>query len=433
MSHRCIDMAFRCIDFFFFFSMHRKWKINTSFFKTSEIVILKICIVLGKRCIAFFLPMHRFFYRCVTDASFSPKAMHRFLKNDASVGQNTDASLFTDASKCRFDAFFDASKCHFDASVGHKKRCIWGVNQFRVCRFLGMDIFHDAKENSFFINCETYISILEERFNLVGTRGRHTPCSSQKLEPRSVTGEDGLGPEVPYRAAVGSLMFLGVNGRPDIAFAVNQVARHVNAPAPSHWEAVKRIMMYVISTKTLGIKYDPSSRGGGITMSTFSDSDWGGELAEGRSTSGMAMYLNGSLIEWSCKLQRKSTLSVAEAEYVSGSVAAQSIMHIQNLLQEINLPLQDTPVLRVDNQACIKIAKNPVYHGRVKHMTIRYHFLRQNIEDKTMNIDHVPGIQNVADIFTKPLGRVLFERHRDKLLVDKKTVLGQTPDTPSVQ
>ena len=65
------------------------------------------------------------------------------------------------------------------------------------CRFLGMDIFHDARENSFFINCETYISILEERFNLVGTRGRHTPCSSQKLEPRSVTGEDGLGPEVP--------------------------------------------------------------------------------------------------------------------------------------------------------------------------------------------------------------------------------------------
>ena len=223
---------------------------------------------------------------------------------------------------------------------------------------------------------------------------------------------------MPYREAVGSLMFLSVNSRPDIAFAVNQVARQVNAPTPTHWKAVKRILMYVISTKNLGILY-PGKRGAsGIDLEAFADSDWGGELAEGRSTSGMAMYLNGCLVDWSCKLQRRSALSSAEAEYVSASVASQSVMYVTNLLHEIGLPVQRTPSLRVDNQACIKIAKNPVYHGRVKQMTIRYHFIRQLVEDKELTVSHVPSSDNVADIFTKPLSAVLFRRHRCKLLAE---------------
>jgi hypothetical protein len=172
--------------------------------------------------------------------------------------------------------------------------------------------------------------------------------------------------------------------------------------------------MYVIGTKQLGLVYQGKQHASHLTA--FSDSDWGGELAQGRSTSGKLITINGCVIDWASKLQRTSAKSSAEAEYVAGALTAQSVVYLKNILEEIGFPLDTKPALMVDNEACIKCAKNPVYHGRMKHIHISYHFLRQHESLGSYDILAIGSGKNPADHFTKPLRGELFRRHRHKMV-----------------
>jgi len=153
-----------------------------------------------------------------------------------------------------------------------------------------------------------------------------------------------------------------------------------------------------------------------IHLTAYSDSDWGGERAEGRSTSGKLIELNGCVIDWGSKLQRTSATSSAEAEYVAAALTARSIVYLKQVLQEIGFPVTHTPTLKVDNQACIKCAQNPVYHGRMKHVHISYHFIRQHETLGNYKICHVNGKMNPADLFTKPVQGELLMRLRPMLV-----------------
>lgn len=123
--------------------------------------------------------------------------------------------------------------------------------------------------------------------------------------------------------------------------------------------------MYLATTKSHGLTY--KARKEDIVLDCFSDSDWAGDLNQARSTSGKVIYLNGCVIEWSSQLQKTLALSSAEAEYISAGAATQGVFYLKNLMTEIGFPLSETPAMHVDNAACIKIAKNPVYQGRVRH------------------------------------------------------------------
>ena len=116
------------------------------------------------------------------------------------------------------------------------------------------------------------------------------------------------------------------------------------------------------------------------------------------------------------KLQRTSAKSSAEAEYVAAASAAQAVIYLKQLLEEIGFPLDTTPGLLVDNNACIKCAQNPVYHGRMKHIHISYHFLRQHETIGSYKIGKVDSNQNPSDAFTKPLRGPLFRRHRSNMV-----------------
>lgn len=302
-------------------------------------------------------------------------------------------------------------------------------------RFLGMDVSYDAKQQRMAFTSESYINTLADRFNLTGTNGRDTPCEEKllplqnalalraKLEEEGTWGKKKthagmctpIHPDTPYRPAVGSLMFLSVTTRPDISFSVNQAARFVTAPTMAHWRAVKRILMYVIGTKQLGLVFQGGKQTT-LQLTAFSDSDWGGEPAEGKSTSGRLIMLNDCVIDWGSKLQHTSARSSAEAEYVAAALTAQSVVYLKQLLKEIGFPLDTTPALKVDNEACIKCARNPVYHGRMKHLHIGYHFLRQHEALGSYKVGHVNGKWNPADHFTKNLKGELFKRHRNKMV-----------------
>ncbi|XP_019094804.1 PREDICTED: putative F-box protein At1g20795 [Camelina sativa] len=124
---------------------------------------------------------------------------------------------------------------------------------------------------------------------------------------------------------------------------------------------------------------------------------------------------NPYALAWSSKKQPIVTLSTTEAEYVAASVCACQAVWFMRMLQELGYEVTESTVIRCDNTSAIKLSKNPVFHGRCKHIGVRFHFLRELVRDGVIRLEHCGSQEQVADIFTKPLKREAFESLRSKL------------------
>ena len=209
--------------------------------------------------------------------------------------------------------------------------------------------------------------------------------------------------DAPFREAVGDLMHLTTATRPDIAYAVNYVSRFMENPQVKHWMAVKRIFRYLQGTKTHGICYKPSDK---INFGECSDANWAGDLASRKSTSGYVFMLQGAPVSWGSKKQSSISLSTSEAEYIALSLEIQEGKWIHRLLCEImTAASEDGPelVIHEDNQSCIKMTKNPVNHGRAKHIDIKYHHTRDEVKRGEVKLEHCETSVMLANIMTKAL------------------------------
>ncbi|KAM3410301.1 hypothetical protein ACQJBY_002482 [Aegilops geniculata] len=220
-----------------------------------------------------------------------------------------------------------------------------------------------------------------------------------------------------FRSVVGSLRYL-CNTRPDITYAVGIVSRYLEAPAETHWNAVKQILRYVSGTLEYGCCY----KRGGISAPEvigYSDSDHAGNVDDRRSTTGVVFFLDSSAITWISQKQKVVAISSCEAEYMAAASAACQGVWLCRLLGELTGDAPTTAKLRVDNKSAIELSKNPVHHERSKHIDIRYHFIRECIEDGKVDVDHVGTDGQLADVLTKALGRIKFVELRQKLGVVK--------------
>ncbi|POM66260.1 Integrase catalytic core protein [Phytophthora palmivora] len=195
--------------------------------------------------------------------------------------------------------------------------------------------------------------------------------------------------KVPYRNAVGCLMYLMVGTRPDLAAAVGVLSQFAADPCPTHWQALKRVFRYVQGTKTHGIEFQASSEDG---LQGYSDADWAGDFESRRSASGYAFMMNGGCISWRSKKQRTAFLCEI------GEMKTKSAVKIYE-----------------DNQGSIALAKNPEFHKRTKHIDIRYHFVREKVEDGQVVLEYCSTKDMLADLMTKPITAVQFDIHRSKL------------------
>ncbi|EHK62702.1 hypothetical protein M3S_E11, partial [Sorghum bicolor] len=147
---------------------------------------------------------------------------------------------------------------------------------------------------------------------------------------------------------------------------------------------------------------------------SLSDSDYAGDVKDRRSTSGAVYFLDKSLVTWSSQKQKIVALSSCEAEYVAAVAACQGIW-LSRLISDMMGMKEATVKLLMDNMSAIALSKNPVHHGRSKHIDTKYHFLRECIEDGNVEVDHIGTAEQLADIFTKSLGRVKFIELRSAL------------------
>jgi hypothetical protein len=194
-------------------------------------------------------------------------------------------------------------------------------------------------------------------------------------------------------------------------------------PHEDHSAAVKHILRYVAGTLDHGLIYRRKEKGGGKTQLTgFSDSDFAGDIDDRKSTTGVLFCLGQSPITWQSNKQKVVALSSCEAEYIAaGSGACQGVW-LARLLKELLGTESGAPVLKVDNKSAIDLSKNPVHHDRSKHIEVKYHFIRECVESGKIILEQISTKDQLADIMTKSLGRVLFQELRDRIgIVNIKT------------
>ncbi|GJS29737.1 retrovirus-related pol polyprotein from transposon TNT 1-94 [Tanacetum coccineum] len=260
--------------------------------------------------------------------------------------------------------------------------------------FLGLQI--KQLDDGIFFNQSKYIKEMLKKFGLEDSKPIKTPMSTETKLTRDEEGESV--DNTKYRGMIGSLLYLTAS-RPDIMFSVCLCARFQEDPKTSHLEAVKRIFRYIKGTTHLGLWYP---KGSGIETIVYADSDHAGDYVDRKSTSGVCTFMGCCLTSWFSKKQTALAISTTEAEYVSAGKACQQALWMKQALVDYGVRLDDIPIM-CDNKGAIDLSKNLVQHSRTKHIEIRHHFLRDNVQKGNISIEKVSSKDNIADILTKPL------------------------------
>jgi hypothetical protein len=269
-----------------------------------------------------------------------------------------------------------------------------------VKQILGMSITRDRAAGTLKLSQEKYIKKVLEKFNMAEAKAVCMPLGVQfklnKEQCPKVEDERLEMDKIPYASAVGSLMYAMVSTRPDIAHAVGVVSRFMSNPGREHWQGVKWLLRYLKRTSKTCLCFRKKK----IVLEGFADADLGGDKDTGKSTTGYVFTIGGTAISWMSRLQKSVALSTTEAEYMAIAEAAKELVWLKNFMAELGIQQGDC-VLHCDNQSAVHLAKNPVFHSRTKHIQMRYHFIRELINDGTLDLRKILGTKNPADMLTK--------------------------------
>ncbi|KAD1501665.1 hypothetical protein E3N88_42715 [Mikania micrantha] len=197
-----------------------------------------------------------------------------------------------------------------------------------------------------------------------------------------------------YRKVIGCLRYL-THTRPDLAYSVGYVSRYMQSPRASHYQAVKYILRYIKGTTDLGIHY---KKGGSNMLLGFSDSSFAVDLDDGKGTTGVVFYFNDGPVAWISQKQSTVALSSCEAEFMAANSAACQGVWLRGLLAEMTGRKEEPVMIKVDSQSATALIKNPVFHGRSKHISTRFHYIRECVEEGKIKVEHISGMEERADI-----------------------------------
>jgi len=280
--------------------------------------------------------------------------------------------------------------------------------------FLGVQFEREKDTCELWIHQEMFIDSLLSDYDMVDCNAVKTPLDRDNPLGLATDVYPAIANlTVSFQRLVGSLLFLQLCSRPDISFAVLVLSQHTSAPEPRHFAAAKRVLRYLKGTKSYRLHYGGADCH--LSFSGLSDADWAGDKMDRASISGFVWSLGGGPISWSAKKQNCIALSTTEAEYVALTRAIQEGIWLRHSLDQFQVKCPTPLVICTDNNGAKSLSANDSNHGRAKHIDIRYHFIRSHIESQLFVVNHTPGTENTADIFTKPLARVIFQSHVARL------------------
>ncbi|GJS91424.1 retrovirus-related pol polyprotein from transposon TNT 1-94 [Tanacetum coccineum] len=259
--------------------------------------------------------------------------------------------------------------------------------------------------------------IIFEKYGMESSDPVDTPMV-EKSKLDEVTQGKAVDP-THYHGMVGTLMYLTAS-RPDLTFVVCMCARYQAKPTKKHLHVVKRIFKYLRGTVNRGLWYPKDSS---IALTAYADADHAGCQDTRRSTSGSMQLLGERLVSWSSKRQKSVVISSTEAEYIALSGCCAQVLWMRSQLTDYGLGFNKIPMY-CDNKSVIALCCNNVQHSRSKHIDIRFHFIKEQVENKVVELYFVNTEYQLANIFTKALGR-----ERIEFLINKLGMRSFTPET----
>lgn len=268
-----------------------------------------------------------------------------------------------------------------------------------------------------------FASTILSRFDMSHAKPASTPLpSSIKLvKATDEQAEEFRSLRLPYRSAVGSLMYPAQCTRPDLAHAVGALSQHLERPGQAHWDAVQHVFRYLACTTHLGIVYSghaPNCVSGLESAAcplSHCNADWAGDKDTRRSTTGYIFSLAGGALSWRSRLQPTVALSSTKAEYRAITEVGQEAMWLRKMMGQLGFADYSPTTLCSENVGAIELTSKSIFHSRTKLIKIQYHWIREKVSAGLFKIEHVPSSEMVADLLTKQLGKRQFNKLRNMM------------------
>lgn len=291
--------------------------------------------------------------------------------------------------------------------VLNKLREEFEIHQVESISYLGFQI-ERPHPNEIILYQSSYIDKILRKFNIGDCKMIDAPVSVGN----AIKDETELSEDIPYREAIGSLMYAATTTRIDIAYAVGKTSRRVADPRNQDWTDVQRIFQYLSHHQDLGLVYSNVDQG----MICYCDADFAGDFDTARSTTGLVVLFAGAPIHWRSVRQALITLSSTESEVVSLCTTAKDVIWLRKIALELKIINDDPIPILCDNQSAIKICSKERSAMRTRHMNAQNGYVLQEIENKNITVHHVKAEQQVADMLTKPTTSAKFVQNRNKLM-----------------
>jgi len=266
----------------------------------------------------------------------------------------------------------------------------------------GLGIQFTWTDEGLYLSQETYLKSVLARYGFSECRTVGTP-----LDPNTTlhkgTPEESLDDISKYQSIVRSLMYAALGTRPDLTYPVMVLSQYSSCPTETHLTAAKRVLRYIAHTLHWKLFYPCKAS---PSLVGYCDSSYASCPDDRRSFMGNTFLLNGCTITWASQKQKSVAVSTTEAEYMALSVSTRQAIWLSNGLAELGFPM--IPHIFCDNQGGITLSKDPRMHKRSKHIDVHYHFVREKVDEEKVNISYIPSEKNVADMFTKSLGKNKF-------------------------
>lgn len=269
----------------------------------------------------------------------------------------------------------------------------------------------ERNDGVYSIKQEKYIKKIVNEFGLENAKISKIPLDSgyEKEQSNNYTF---LPSNANYQKLIGSLLYVALNTRPDIAASISILAQKVSKPTEYDWNELKRMVRYLKGTSFYQLKMGSKDQEKENSLIGYADANWAEGRCDRKSNGGYLFKLNGATISWRSKKQDCVALSSTEAELISITDAAKEAIWLRRLLQELHQQINGPTLIFEDNQSCLKIIQNSNASSRTKHIDVRYNFIKDYVKRNVLLCKYCSTEDMIADILTKPLNRTKFEKFR---------------------
>lgn len=283
-----------------------------------------------------------------------------------------------------------------------------------VSEYLGINIQQNLNDGTTIINQTAYLKSVLEKFGMSSCKPANIPLDVNfNFELLKQDHSESQEIETKCRRLIGSLMYAVLGSRPDLCTSVSLLSRYQHCASTLLYKMLLQVLRYVKATINLSLvfKRDVATE----CLEGFVDADWGGDPMDRKSTTGYIFKVFGFPVLWGSKKQQSVAISSCESEYLAMSMAITEACWLRKLLLDFQFVLNSC-VLYEDNQSAIQVALYPENSRRLKHISIKHHFIKEKIDEGIVKLVYIPTNEQLADLFTKPLGKQLFTKFRDRLL-----------------